>query len=140
MSSVRKRARTTAPAPAAAPVRPTGPERFTVERFLSDCSEETRQFLLEQWGEGNQLVASRVPVDALPAVVILSAYAQDYGVNLTDDHIALLMRFDEHVTECWHPDKYLASCISILAERSMSPSDEAFEDINIPTIYEELFP
>lgn len=124
----------------AGPPPTIGPARFTVARFLSDCCEETRTFLIEQWSEGNQLVARRVPVDGLPPVVILSAYAREYGVELVDDYDALLERYQENIADCCHPDKFMASCICILKERYQVPEDEAYEVINIPKIYEELLP
>lgn len=123
-----------------APHSPTGRDRFTVDRFLSDCGSETREFLLKQWSKGNVIRAAKVPVDGLPPVVILSAYAKEYGVSLVDDYEALLERYRDHVKEVCHPDKFLCSCILILAERFQVPSDEAFEAVNVPSIYEELLP
>lgn len=139
--TTRKRA-AVAPPPSTnpAPVRETGRARYTVARFLSDCCEQTRNFLVEQWAEGNQLEAKRVPVDGLPPVVMLTAYAWEYEVELVDDYGALLERYDEHITEFAHPDKFFSSCISLLAERGECPDDEGFEMLNIPAIYEELLP
>ena len=139
--STRKRARKAAPPRTEpAPVPITGPERYTVARFLSDCCDETYHFLIEQWAEGNQLEARRVPVDGLPPVVMLTAYAWEYGVELVDDYAALLERYDEHIEEFSHPDKFFSSCISIMAERGECPDPETFESLRIPQIYEELLP
>lgn len=130
-----------APTPEPSPVPPsTGPGRFTVERFLCNCTDATKELLLANWREGNQLVAKRVPIDALPAVLILASYAYDYGIELVDDYDALIERFLMYRSDCAHPDKFMASCITILYERGLSPDDESFEAINIPNLYEELFP
>lgn len=119
---------------------PVGPDRFTVERFMSNCTDATKKFLIHNWKEGNQLVARKVPVDGLPVVLIIAAYARDYDVELVDDYEALIQRYLDHVDQCWHPDKFMASCITILYERGLSPSDEAFEAVKIPELYEEFFP
>lgn len=139
--AARKRVDTRRSSPAyAPPVATIGPGRYTPGRFLSDCSEDTRDFLVSNWSEGNQLVARRVPVDGLPPVVLLACYARQYGVELVDDYEALLERYWENVGECYHPDKFMASCIIHLHARGLAPGDEAFESVNIPKIYEELFP
>lgn len=117
----------------------TGPERYHAARFLADCSTKTAEFLRKAFKAGDQLVARRVPIDGLPAVVILAAYLKDYGGDLTDDHDALLDRYWENRDGCSHNDKFFASCIYILAQRCQSPSDEAYASINVPGIYEELF-
>ena len=137
--TTRSRTRRVEPS-APTPVPVTGPERYTATRFLSDCCDETYWYLVGQWSEGNQLTTNRVPVDGVPAVLILAAYAREYGVELVDDYEALIQRFQDHVSECNHPDKYLASCICILYERDQVPDDESFEQVGIPTIYEELLP
>lgn len=118
----------------------TGPGRYHSARFLADCDPATEAMLRKTWAAGDQLVVRMVPVDALPAVVILAAYAKEYGVALVDDHDALLLRYWEHLKECSHNDKFLASCICILAGNGQAPSDEAFASVNVPGIYEELFP
>jgi hypothetical protein len=125
-------------APAALPLR--GSERYCVDRFLGDCSDETYKFLKAQWMEGNQLFASRIPVDGLPPVVMLAAYARLYSVELVDDYDLLIERYQCHIKECYHPDKFFSSCISILADRGQYPELESFEILNIPNIYEELLP
>jgi hypothetical protein len=117
----------------------TGRARYHATRFLADCTDATERFLRAAWASGDQLVARRVPVDGLPAVVIMAAYAKDYGSELVDDFDALLERYKENVLNCSHNDKFFASCICILSERYQSPSDEAYESINVPGIYEELF-
>lgn len=117
----------------------TGPARYHATRFLADCSPKTERFLRDAFKEGDQLVARRVPIDGLPAVVILSAYLKDYDAALVDDHDALLDRYWENKEQCSHNDKFFASCIYILAQRYQSPSDEAYASINVPGIYEELF-
>lgn len=118
----------------------TGPLRYNATRFLSDCCDSTWAFLKGEWAEGNQLGSRKVPVDALPAVVILSSYARQYGVELVDDFDALLERYNDNMRECSHPDKFFASCVVILSERGQVPDDASFESIRIPEIYEELFP
>lgn len=118
---------------------PVGRGRLTPERFLSDCSPETRSFLTKAWKRGDQLVASRVPVDGLACVVIMAAFLRTYSVNLVDDFDALIDRFEMYVKDIAHPDKFFASCIGILNRRFQQPDEEAFDSINIPAIYEELF-
>ncbi len=117
----------------------TGPGRYHAARFLADCTPETDTMLRAAWANGDQLMSRRVPVDGLPAVVILAAYAHDHGAELVDDYDALLERYRENIKECSHNDKFFASCILHLSERYQSPSDEAYESINVPGIYEELF-
>jgi hypothetical protein len=129
------------PAPEPQPNTPaTGPERYTGARFLSNCAPDSEEWLREQWTEGNQLRSEQIPVDALPPVLILACYAREYGVELTDDYDLLLSRYDDNIASVFHPDKFFASSISLLAGRGQVPSDEAFESIHIPTIYEELLP
>ena len=129
------------PAPAVQREQPeTGPDRFTVFRFLSDCADATREYLLAQWAEGNQLESGRVPVDGLPPVVILATYARSYGVELVDDFEVLIDKYRDNIRDCAHPDKFFASCCSLLFDRGMYPDEVSFQSINIPSIYEELFP
>ena len=138
MGVKRKRA---APTPEPQPMAPAiGPKRYTGARFLSNCEPDTEEWLREQWGEGNQLRSEQIPADALPPVLILACYAREYGVALVDDYDLLLSRYDANVATVFHPDKFFASCISLLAGRGQVPSDEAFESIKVPTIYEEFFP
>lgn len=137
----RKRAQSTAPvAESAPPVPVLGPARYTVARFLSNCTDQGYYYLVNNWREGNQLQSDEIPSDCLPPVVILACYARQYGVDLVDDYVHLLDRYWEELREFEHPDKYFSSCIVILDETGGAPSDEAFEGINIPNIYEELFP
>jgi len=116
----------------------TGPERFTVARFLSDCCDETYQYLRGEWREGNQLMARRVPVDALPAVVILARFGRDFDVAVVDDYDALIERYRDHIKECYHPDKFLASVIAMQHETGHFPGPEVYDDLKIERIYEEL--
>lgn len=130
------------PRPAAPTVeRPApvlGPARYTVPRFLSNCTDETYWYLVNNWKEGNQLDSYDIPVDGLPAVVILACYARQYGVDLVDDYVALLDRYWETIKETAHPDKFFASCITILDETGQAPDDISFETIKVEQIYEEL--
>lgn len=121
-------------------LQPVGPARFTVERFLGNCSESSKQFLLENWAEGNILGIDEIPVDALPCVVIMACYARQYGVDIVDNYTELLDKYWWELPDCFHADKFFASCICILDERGEAPSDESFESINIPNLYEEFFP
>lgn len=118
---------------------PIGRKRFTPARFLSDCCEESRDLITKAWKRGDQLAARRVPVDALPCVVIMAGYLRLYGAALVDDFDALIERYKDQVKECAHPDKFFASCIWVLHQRFLQPDEEAFESINVPAIYEELF-
>ncbi len=138
--TTRRRTRSAQAPSAPAPVRPVGRARYTVERFLSDCSEPTRQWLLDQWGEGNQLRVDDIPPDALPPVLILAAYGLTYEVDLVDDFDALIEKYCEEEDYIFHPDKFMASCIIILDEKGQMPSQEAFDAINLEAIYEELLP
>jgi hypothetical protein len=129
------------PAPVKAyPVRVplTGRARYTVERFLSDCSPATAKLLRAAWANGDQLAARRVPADGLPCVLILASYARVYGVELVDDFDALLERYKELESEFYHPDKFFGSCICLLAAHGQWPDEVSFESIGIPHIYEEL--
>jgi hypothetical protein len=128
--------------PAREPARPAtlGPARYTVERYLSDCSPRSAAYLRENWGEGNQLFAEEVPTDALPCVVIFACYARQYEVELVDDYTRLLDRYWDEIKEFAHPDKFFSSSIVIMDETGATPTLEAFESINIPNLYEELLP
>lgn len=125
---------------ATAPAPPTGPKRFTAARFLSNCSDRSQEYLTTNWRNYEQLNSDEVPTDALPAVVIIACYARTYGVDLVDDYTRLLDRYWEEIDECFHPDKFFASCIVILDETEQVPDDLSYETIGIPAIYEELFP
>lgn len=138
MARHRRNAHIKPPAREPAPVPVVGPGRYTATRFLSDCSDETYWFLVNSWKEGDQLDSHGVPVDGLPAVVILAAYARQYGVDLVDDYVALLDRYWETLKETNHPDKFFASCIVILDETGQAPDEASFETIRVPDIYEEL--
>lgn len=117
----------------------TGPERYHAARFMADCSPATDAMLRKAFLNGDQLVARRVPIDGLPVVVILASYLRDYGAELVDDYDALLDRYWENKPDCNHNDKFFASCIWILWQRVQTPEDQAYTNINVPGIYEELF-
>lgn len=139
-----KRQRTRRPQTNAQPPAPpqaTGRGRYTVERFLSDCAPSTAAALRAAWAAGDQLAAARVPTDGLPVVSILAAYAYVCGVALVDSYATLMERQEDAMAApglCAHPDKYLASCCVLLWKREMLPTLGAFEDVNVPSIYEEL--
>lgn len=126
------------PAREPAPVAATGPQRYTVERFLSDCSEPTREYLMNNWREGEQLVVDEIPADALPPVVMLACYGLTKGIEIVDDYVALLDRYWEEIATFAHPDKFFSSCIVILDEGGFSPDPESYETIKIPAIFDEL--
>lgn len=128
------------PAREPARIAPTGPARYTVERFLSDCCESTERYLRENWAEGNQLLVDEIPTDALPPVVMLACYARQYGVDLVDDYTVLLDRYWEEAADFYHPDKFFSSSILVMDETGAVPEEVSFETINIPAIYEELLP
>lgn len=117
-----------------------GRARFTVERFLSNCSPATKEYLLENWAESNQLLVEEIPPDGLPPVVILAAFTRLYDVELVDNYDELLNKYWWESPDIFHPDKFFASSVCIMDENGTSPDLESFEAINIPTIYEELFP
>lgn len=119
---------------------PMGRARYGVTRFLSNCSDDSYWYLVNNWKEYNQLVVEEIPDDAIPAVVILACYARQYEVEIVDNYSGLLDLYWDNVGRLRHPDKFFASCILILDEYGRVPGEEAFESINIPNIYEELFP
>lgn len=140
MTTRRRTRRTQAQAAPAAPQPGTGRARYTVERFLSCCAPSSAAALRSAWSAGDQLAAARVPTDALPVVTILAAYAYVCGVGLVDDFDRLMERQAGAFSPgmCAHPDKYLASCCVLLWRRGLLPTMGAFEDVNVPAIYEEL--
>jgi hypothetical protein len=119
---------------------PLGPDRFTVERFLSNCEPSSVEALRAAWSSGFQLAARRVPRDALPAVVILAAYAYANEIALVDDYEVLLDRFSESLDgSIHHPDLFFASACRIIFDKiGGAPSSTAFESIGVPGIYNEL--
>lgn len=119
---------------------PTGPDRYTVDRFLSDCTERSREYVIINCKEFNQFVADEVPADALPPVVMLACYARQHGVDLVDDYSYLLDRYWDEIETFAHPDKFFSSCILILDETGRAPDPESFETIRIPDIYDNLYP
>lgn len=116
-----------------------GKDRYHHVRFMADCTPATDAMLRKAFKAGNQLVARRVPIDGLPVVVIMAAYLKEYGSDLVDDYDALLDRYWEYKPDCAHNDKFFASCIWILWQRGQTPEDAAYDSINVPGIYEELF-
>lgn len=119
---------------------PIGPDRYTVDRFLSDCTERSREYVIINCKEFNQFVADEVPADALPPVVMLACYARQHGVDLVDDYTHLLDRYWDEMKEFAHPDKFFSSCIVILDETGQAPDPTSFETIRIPDIYDALYP
>lgn len=119
---------------------PVGPDRYTVERFLSDCSERSKEYVVHTCNNYEQFVADAVPSDALPPVVMLACYARQHGVDLVDDYVHLLDRYWDEFPGFAHPDKFFSSCIVILDETGQAPDPVSFETIRIPDIYDELFP
>lgn len=136
----RKRDHLTPPTRESAPVPTLGPGRYNATRFLSNCSDETYWYLVNNWKEGNQLVTEDIPIDGLPAVLILACYARQYGVDLVSDYNALMDAYWWNVAEVQHPDKFFASCIIHLDEYGAAPDPVSFDTIKIERIYEELLP
>jgi len=79
---------------------PIGFDRYTVDRLLCNCSGGTRTTLLRAFKSGDQFVAARVPVDALPVIVLLASFLRLYGAELVDDFDALIERYFNRITEC----------------------------------------
>lgn len=119
---------------------PIGPDRYTVDRFLSDCSEPSKEYVIQNCKEFNQFIAEEVPTDALPPVVMLASYARQNGVDLVDDYVHLLDRYWDEIEEFAHPDKFFSSSIVILDETGQEPDPASFETIRIPDIYDQLYP
>jgi hypothetical protein len=118
----------------------TGPDRFTVERFMGGVGDAVANDLtLLALRSGYQISARSLHVQVLPAVLILACYSRYYeDVELVDDYDRLLDEVKQNIADFAHPDKYLASCIHILAQREQYPSLEAFEAVGVPNIYNEL--
>lgn len=119
----------------------TGPSRFTVERFLSAMPKDVALNVRLAWEGGFQVRAAKVPEVALPAVLILAAYARRDEVELVDDYDLLVERMRDAVSDFGltsHPDLFMASCICILHARGELPSFESFEAIGLPSIYTKL--
>lgn len=125
---------------APAPQPATGPDRYTVERFLCNCCERSKEYIIQNCKEYEQFIADEVPTDALPVLVILASYARQHGVDLVDDYVHLLDRYWDELEHHYHPDKFFASCIVILDETDQVPSPESFETINVPNLYDQLYP
>jgi hypothetical protein len=113
---------------------------YSVKRFLGNCTTATAKGLRKAWADGDQLAAAGVPVDGLPAVVILAAWGRRTNIDLVDDYEELLTRTRDAFNKCSlrHPDLFLASCICILASRGEAPTVGSFEQISIPAIFQEL--
>jgi hypothetical protein len=120
-----------------------GRERLTLERFFSGVGDA---FMVDQLKAtlhaGYQLTTKSLDYQLVPAVVILACYGRHYeGIELVDDYEDLLRAHLEATTEgglCAHPDLFMASCICILEKREQFPCQAAFEDINVPTLFNQL--
>lgn len=118
----------------------TGPERFTVERFLHGIGDAVAKHLtLVSLSSGYQLSVKKMHPQTLPAMLILACYSRYYvDVELVDDYDRLIDDYLQNVPECAHPDKFMASCICILHPREQYPSYEAFEAIGMPALFPQL--
>lgn len=113
---------------------------YTVTRFFSNCSDKTRKLLNKAFKDGDQLAAAAIPKDALPAILILAAYALRIDIELVDDYAELLERTREalKIGGVHHPDLFLASSICILAERGDVPTIGAFTQVGVDGILTDL--
>lgn len=118
----------------------TGPDRFTVERFLHGTGDVVaKQMLIAALGSGYQIETKMIHPQTLPAILILACYSRYYeDVELVDDYDRLVENYAQSVAEVAHSDKYLASCIRLLHARDEYPSLQAFEDVRVPDLYREL--
>lgn len=118
----------------------TGPDRFTVERFLHGIGDVVAKSLLQlALGSGYQLTVRTIHPQTLPAVLILACYSRYYeDVELVDDYDRLVEDFSQAIEEVAHCDKYLASCIRLLHASDTYPTLQAFEDIRVPELYRQL--
>lgn len=118
----------------------TGPERFTVERFLHGIGDAVAKDLARlSLYSGYQLSVKMMHVQTLPAMLILACYSRYYAdVELVDDYDRLIEEYQAAVAEVAHPDKFMASCICILHPREQFPSYEAFEAIGMPNLFPQL--
>lgn len=114
--------------------------RGSVERFLGGVMDPVATGLLASaLGSGLQLSSSLLPAQLTAAVIILACYARrELEVELVDNYEALLDRWPEDVGHCSHSDMFFASCIVQLHHRGEYPSTEAFQDLNLPFIFDQL--
>lgn len=117
-----------------------GRARFTVERFFGGVGDAVAiDAALCALRSGYQLEVRNIHEQTLPVFVILACYSRYYAdVELVDDYEQLLRNYQEAITVCAHPDKFMASCICILEPREQFPSIEAFEAIRLPELFSEL--
>ncbi len=117
-----------------------GPDRFTVQRFFGGVGDPVAVDLtVAALRSGYQIEVRKVHTQLLPAVLILACYSRYYvDVELVDDYDRLIDDYLQNVTECAHPDKYMASCICILHPREQYPSYEAFQAIGVPDLFPQL--
>lgn len=118
----------------------TGPDRFTIERFFGGVVDPVlKDVTCVSLSSGYQLETRMIHPQMLPAILILACYSRYYeDVELVDNYDRLRERFLEEITDCAHPDKFLASCITILDPHEQYPSLEAFESVNVPALFREL--
>lgn len=116
---------------------------YSVERFTHGMSSDPMlaDMVLAALRSGYQLTADAIPDMALPAVLMLSAYGKYYqDVDIVDDYELLVEAQREAFRgfgNCAHPDLFFASCICILDARGEFPCRAAFEDLQIPVIFDE---
>lgn len=132
--------RKTKPAQAPAP-EDVGPVRYTQERLFWGCDPATVKELKAVWKDGEQIATEAVPDDALAVVTLMAAWGMRFDIELVDDYLQLLQRCRDamEARTLHHPDLYFISCICILARREEAPTVGAFEQINIPEHFANLF-
>lgn len=116
--------------------------KYTVERFLGGIGDVVlKDSLVAALYSGHQLSVKTLDFQQVPAVLILACYARTYlGAELVDDYEALIEAHKEATRPpgglTAHPDLYLPSCICILHGRDQSPCWEAFQDVNVPELFD----
>jgi hypothetical protein len=120
-----------------------GRARLTLDRYFGGIGDA---FMVDQFKatlhSGFQLELTKLDFQLIPAALILACYGRHYeGIEFVDDYDDLLLAQQEAFTEgcvCAHPDLFMASCIVILARQDLFPCTEAFDDINIPELFNQL--
>lgn len=118
----------------------TGPARFTTDRFMGGVGDPLAKDLLKlALSSGYQIEVKKIHPQTLPAMLILACYSRYYvDVELVDDYDRLVDEYKTQIADVAHPDKYLASCIVILHARDAYPTYEAFQDVRVPELFQQL--
>lgn len=120
--------------------------RYTVERFLGGIGDPVLQdCLIHALRSGYQLEVRRIEDQAVPAVLILAAYALHHeGAEIVDDYERLVETQRELISPpgfksaCAHPDLFMASCIVIQHAKEAYPSYEGFDSIRVPELFNQM--